>query len=250
MDNAEHFVEGELFYDTPDGAQHHLTTTAPMAWSDWLAIFGVALLAVGAGMVTLGTGTVVVVGQSSLVLSGMAFAGSAASHMGEQAGRGTLTAAGVALDVTQILACLATAGAAAIAARGLGGALAVGRSAMYVGLSRAAVGADVASLLVMASEAWHQLDAIERGPGSDEDKARAATILTGALLIQGALTAVGARNEAGALDGQPIVIEADGDGLVLRSVGGVRGAPGVAYRGKRGHLSPGNLPRRLTSAAR
>lgn len=221
VDNSEHFVEGELYYTTPDGREHHLTTTEPMEASDWLALFGTVLLGVGLGMVTFGAGAVVAWGNGLLIGSGVAFAGSSAAHMAEQDARGALTPGGIFLDSLQILASLATAGTATLTARALRVGAAAGLrqvqgSLLYMSLSRAAVGADVASVVVMGVDAWQQIDAIQGGPGSDDDKARALTILLGTLAIQGALAAVSVRNEMGPMDGRAAQLDADGEQLVLR----------------------------------
>lgn len=221
VDNSEHFVEGELYYTTPDGREHHLTMTEPMEASDWLALFGTVLLGAGLGMATFGAGAVVAWGNGLLVGSGVAFAGSSAAHMAEQDARGTLTPGGVFLDSLQLLASLATAGTATLTARALRVSAAAGLrqtqgSLLYLSLSRAAVGADLASVVVMGADAWQQIDAIRSGPGSDDDKARALTILLGTLAIQGALAAVSVRNEMGPMDGRAAQLDADGEQLVLR----------------------------------
>src|SRR5262249_35231997 len=140
--------------------------------------------------------------------AGGALAGgiSAAGHLADSVHLNTATTATVVLDVAQIAASFASFGAMSLTIKAGGAAAALGGSRYFVPFVATAAVGDGVQLVALTSVTFTELDKIQRGAGSPEDKQRAMTVLLTQLIVTGGLTVMsvqGARN-ARAMAGQPL----------------------------------------------
>jgi hypothetical protein len=135
----------------------------------------------------------------------------------------------VVLDVAQIVASFASFGAMSITVKAGGAAAALSGSRWFVPLVGTAAGADVVQLVALTDITFAELNKIQNGAGTPEDKQRAMAVLFTQLIVASGLTALsvqGARN-ARALAGTPLELVDQKGVPLLRVVGDDSPAPVV-----------------------
>jgi hypothetical protein len=135
----------------------------------------------------------------------------------------------VVVDVAQVVASLASLGAMGLTVKAGSAAGALASSRWFVPLLGASAGADVVQLVAFTDLTLAELDKIEHGAGTHEDKQRAGAVLVTQWLVTGGLTVLsiqGVRN-ARALAGQPIEITEQNGVKVVRVVGESRPEPAL-----------------------
>jgi hypothetical protein len=206
LNDPDHFPVGRIHYDA-GGSAGVIQTTDHLTWKKFLAYLSLGLAVAGLTAVTFGTGTVAVAGAWALGSSAILGALSAGVDLAEHIQQGNLDAQTATLDLVQIVAGLAGAGAvasgaiirsAATAPASARWAGAWAKTAMFAGrvylpVTRTAAAADVVTLAVLAPDAAKQLEGIQSGPGDQADKNRAKLLLLGQLAALGGLTALSAK---------------------------------------------------------
>src|SRR5262249_22041126 len=121
---------------------------------------------------------------------------------------GIATPARVALDVAQIVASFASVGALGITVKAGGALEAIANYRWFVPPLNPAAGANVVQMVALTDITFAEIDKIQKGPGSPEDKQRAIAVLITQLLVQGGLTAISvqAARNASALQGKQLEI--------------------------------------------
>ncbi|HET9622332.1 MAG TPA: hypothetical protein VFP84_13260 [Kofleriaceae bacterium] len=226
FEDVARYPEGEIRFVLPDGAAGAAATTGKTRWYEWVGYAGLALAAVGLAALTAGASV-----PATLCFAAGAVAGGAAAggHLADTAHLGIATTATVVIDVAQLVASFASAGAMTIAVKAgsAGAALAAGR--WFVPLVTASAVADTVQLVALTELAVGELRQIERGAGSDDDKRRAMAVLVTQLIVTGGLTAIsvhGAR-DARALAGHALEL-VEQNGVQLLRVAGDDAAHDVA----------------------
>src|SRR5512140_3613215 len=97
---------------------------------------------------------------------------SAGGHLVDTARLGTATSATVVLDVAQIVASFASFGAMSITVKAGSAAAALAGSRWFVPLVSTAAGADVVQLVALTDVTFTELNKIQSGAGTPEDKQR------------------------------------------------------------------------------
>lgn len=242
LDDADHFVEGRIYYALPGRYSGTVQTKNGMTWQKFfsylslgLGVLGLALLAVG----SLGAGSgFAAAGIYALAGSGLAGATSASIDLAKRADHGTLDATTFALDIAQIVAGLSGAGSliggrivAMAATAPAGGRLVagsmLGRLALladqvYVPLLGVNIAADAVSIAAMTAQAAEQLKAIDEGTGTPDQKAHARRLLVAQLLLTGGLTVLAIRGSIKAFPrGIRLVVHPDynGNPVISASLG-------------------------------
>jgi hypothetical protein len=210
LNDPDHFPVGRIHYEVHDaggGAGGVIQTTDYLTWKKFLTYLSLGLAAAGLTAVTFGTGTVAVAGAWALGSSAVLGALSAGIDLAEHVQQGNLDTQTAVLDLTQIVAGLAGAGAVASGAivRSAAAAPASARwagawanTAMFAGrvylpVTRTAAVADVVTFAILAPDSVKQLQDIQTGPGEQADKNRAKLLLLGQIAVLGGLTALSAK---------------------------------------------------------
>jgi hypothetical protein len=186
------FPHGRLYWALPDGTEWTMPTTEPWRLSEWLTYVGLAAGAVALAIAT-GGGTVPV---TVMVIGGLAGAGAAAADLYEKSEAGVIGTQDVVVDTLSIVGNLATLGAAGLGKVVVAGALRTGPYAKlflyadkaFVPVTLTAVGADVASFMILMGDSQKQLAEVDKLDGSEEDKKLARARIVGQLLLAGTLT--------------------------------------------------------------
>ncbi|MEL6179798.1 MAG: hypothetical protein AAFS10_12640, partial [Myxococcota bacterium] len=205
-----HFPKGIIRYQIPDGRGGTVITEERTTLAEWLTYIGLGLAAVGLGLVTFGTGTVAVGGAWVLAASGVVGAGAGVADLVERGDHGNLNTTTVALNLLQIVAGLSGAGAIASGRIVVTASQAAMRGSAYTGtmariagfadkafipLTATAMGADALQLAILTPQTIAQLEAIEQGSGSQEDKDRAKLLLLAQLAATGGLFVLSVRGD-------------------------------------------------------
>jgi hypothetical protein len=123
--------------------------------------------------------------------------------------------------MAQIVASFASFGALSITVKAGGAAAALAGSRWFVPLAGTAAGADVVQLVALTDITFTELNKIQNGAGTPEDKQRAMAVLLTQLIVASGLTALsvqGARNIR-AMAGRPLEVVDQNGVKVLRVVG-------------------------------
>ena len=184
LDDADHFPVGVIHYESPGDRGGRVQTTGGMTWKKFFTYAGLALGGVALAL-SLGPETLGVYASWAFAASAAATAASAGLDLAEKAQHGQLNATNVIIDVGLIASSLGgvLAMRAGMIVKGAADAARVGTplagsaaewavfyGKVYLPLRLGAAGAD---LLVMSVAAAEQVDAIEKGTGTDGEKARA-----------------------------------------------------------------------------
>ncbi len=218
FEEVARYPEGEVRYTLPGGAAGVAPTTGKTKWYEWVGYAGLAIAAVGLALVTAGASI-----PATVCFAAGAIAGgiSAGGHLVDIARLGTATTATVVLDVAQIAASFASFGAMSITVKAGSAAAALAGSRWFVPLIGTAASADVVQLAAFTDITFTELDKIQNGAGTPEDKQRAMAVLLTQFVVAGGLTVLsvqGARNVR-ALTGKPLEL-IDQDGVKLLRVAG------------------------------
>ena len=218
FEEVARYPEGEVRYTLPGGAAGVAATTGKTKWYEWVGYAGLAIAAVGLALVTAGASLPATVCFAAGAVAGGVSAG---GHLAETARLGTATTATVVLDVAQIVASFASVGAMSMTIRAGSAAAALAGTRWFVPLVGTAAGADVVQLVALTDITFTELNKIQSGAGSAEDKQRAMAVLITQLVVTGGLTALsvqGARSVR-ALGGKALEIVDQNGVKVLRVVG-------------------------------
>ncbi len=184
LDDADHFPEGWVHFETPGDRGGRFQTTGGLTFKKFLTYVGLAAGAIALTL-SLGPESLGVYASWAFAASAAATAASAGLDLAEKSKHGQLNASTVIIDVGLIVSALA--GVAALRAGTIvkgaaeaaqAGAPLAGNAAewavfygkVYLPLRVGAAGTD---LLVMTTAAAQQMDEIEKGGGTGEEKARA-----------------------------------------------------------------------------
>lgn len=218
FEEVARYPEGEVRYTLPGGAAGVAATTGKTKWYEWIGYAGLAVAAVGLGLLTAGASVAATVCFATGAIAGGISAG---GHLADTEQLGTATSATIVLDVAQIIASLASFGAMAITVRAGSAAAALAGSRWFVPLVGSAAGADAVQLVALTDITFTELNKIQNGAGTPEDKQRAMAVLLAQLMVVSGLTALsvqGARS-ARSLARSPLeLVDQDGK-TVLRVVG-------------------------------
>jgi len=224
VEEVARYPEGNVRYTLPDGSSGVGATTGKTKWYEWVGYAGLAVAAVGLAFLTAGASVPTTVCFAAGALAGGV---SAAGHLGDTLHLGTATTATVVLDVAQIVASFASAGAMNITLKAGGAAAGLASSRWFVPLVGAAASADVVQLVALTDITFVELSRIQSGAGTPEDKQRAMSVLLTQLLVMSGMTALsvkGAR-DARALGGQSLELVEQNGAKTLRVVGENTSAP-------------------------
>ena len=224
FEEVARYPEGEVRYALPGGASGVVPTTGKTKWYEWVGYAGLAIAGVGLALLTGGASIPATVCFAAGAIAGGVSAG---GHLVDTARLGTAKSATVVLDVAQIVASFASFGAMTITVKAGGTAAALAGSRWFVPLASTAVGADVVQLVALGDRTFVELNKIQHGPGTIEDKQRAMAVLVTQLVVMSGLTALsvqGARSARALADQQLEVVEQSG-ARVLRVVGDTAPAP-------------------------
>jgi len=191
FEEVARYPEGNVQYTLPGGAGGVAPTTGRIKWYEWLGYAGMALAAVGLAVLTAGASIPATVCFAAGALAGGV---SAAGHLVDSARLGTATTTTVVIDLAQVVASFASFGAMSITVK-VGSAAA--RSGYFVSFVGGAAAGDAVQLVALSKETVDQLDQINRGVGTPEDRQRASSVLIAQLMVTTGLTALsvqGARN--------------------------------------------------------
>lgn len=218
FEEVARYPEGEVRYTLPGGAGGVAPTTGKTKWYEWVGYAGLAIAAVGLALLSAGASIPATVCFAAGAVAGGVSAG---GHLVDTARLGTATSATVVLDVAQIVASFASFGAMSITVKAGGAAAAITSSRWFVPLVSTAAGADVVQLVALTDVTFVELNKIQSGAGTVEDKQRAMAVLLTQLIVVSGLTALsvrGARNTR-ALAGQELEVVEQNGVKVLRVVG-------------------------------
>jgi hypothetical protein len=229
FEEVARYPKGSVHYTLPSGGSGVAPTTGKLKWYEWVGIAGLVLAGVGLVVLTAGASI-----PATVIFATGAVAGgvSAAGHLADSAHLGTATTASVVLDVAQIVSAFASFGALSITVKAGSAAAAVANSRWFVPLLSTASGADVVQMVALSDITFTELDKVQKGAGSNEDKQRAMAVLLTQLIVAGGLTALsvqGARN-ARSLSGKPLEVVEENGVPVLRIVGEQAPAPAATGR--------------------
>jgi hypothetical protein len=229
FEEVARYPKGSVHYTLPSGGSGVAPTTGKLKWYEWVGIAGLVLAGVGLVVLTAGASV-----PATVIFATGAVAGgvSAAGHLADSVHLGTATTASVVLDVAQIVSSFASVGALGITVKAGGATAALAGSRWFVPLLTTAASADVVQLVALTDITFSELDKVQKGAGSPEDKQRAMAVLLTQLIVAGGLTALsvqGARN-ARALVGKPLEIVEENGVPVLRIAGEQAPAPATTGR--------------------
>ena len=187
------FPKGILYWRMRDGTDWTMPTTEPIRVSEWLSWIGLGVAAIGLTLATFGTGTVALVGAWFLAGSAVASGASAAADIVERSKQGMLDTETAIIDVSQIVASLASIGSfaaerivtRAIAAAeanapftGTKASIAVLSQRLYVPLVGTRLAADTVSFIVMTDELFKQMIDIQSSTTMEQrEKDRLKTMI-------------------------------------------------------------------------
>jgi len=213
FEEVARYPKGQVNFQLPGGSGV-APTTGKIKWYEWIGYVGLAVAAVGLALATAGASVPATVCFAAGAIAGGVSAG---GHLLDSTQLGTATTASVVLDVAQIVASFASLGAMSITVKAGSAAAAAANSRWFVPLVSTAAGADVVQLVALSDITFHELDKVQKGAGSAEDKQRAMAVLITQLIVVGGLTALsvkGAR-DARALAGKPLeLVEVNGQPVV------------------------------------
>ena len=218
FEEVARYPEGEVRYSLPDGARGVAPTTGKTKWYEWVGYAGLVVAAVGLAFVTVGASVPATVCFAAGALAGGISAG---GHLADTVHLGTATTATVVLDVAQVAASFASFGAMSLTVKAGSAAAALAGSRYFVPLLGTAAAADTVQVVALTSVTFTELDKIQQGAGTPEDKQRAMTVLLTQLVVTGGLTVMsvqGARN-ARAMAGKPLEVVDQNGVNVLRLAG-------------------------------
>jgi hypothetical protein len=227
FEEVARYPEGEVRFSLPGGGDGVAPTTGKTKWYEWFGYAGLAIAAVGLGLVTAGASI-----PATFCFAAGALVGgvSATGHLVDTVRFGTATATTIVLDVAQIVSSFASAGALNLTIKAGGAAAALSGSRWFVPMVTGATLADGVQLVALTDLTRDELLKIQNGAGTAEDKQRATGVLLTQLIVMGSLTALsvkGAR-DARALAGRQLeVIEQNGV-KVLHVAGEPTPEPGAA----------------------
>ncbi len=225
FEEVARYPEGEVRYTLPGGGGGVAPTSGKIKWYEWIGYAGLAVAAVGLAFLTAGASVVATVCFASGAVAGGISAG---GHFVDTERLGTATSATVVLDVAQIVASFASFGAMTITLKAGSAAAALANSRWFVPLVTSAASADVVQMVALTDVTFTELNKIQSGAGTPEDKQRAMSVLLTQLIVVSGLTALsvqGARN-ARSLAGKPLEIVDQNGKNVLRLVGEPAPVPG------------------------
>jgi hypothetical protein len=218
FEEVARYPEGEVRYTLPGGTAGVAPTTGKTKWYEWVGYAGLAIAAVGLAFLTAGASIPATVCFAAGAVAGGVSAG---GHLADTTHLGTATTATVVLDVAQIVASFASFGAMSITVKAGGAAAALAGSRWFVPLVGTAAGADAVQLVALTDITFTELNKIQNGAGTPEDKQRAMAVLLTQLIVVSGLTALsvqGARN-ARALAGKQLELVDQNGVKVLRVAG-------------------------------
>ena len=228
LDDPDRFVVGTIHFEVPGHYGGQVRTTDRLTWQAFFEYFGLGLAAAGITLVTFGTGTVAVVGAWALAGSAVAGATAAGIDLHKHATEGDLDARTAVIDVAQIIAGLASAGAMSagrlvlsatagpISPRWATAWANVARLAdrVYVPLTATSLAGEGVQLAAMTIECAHQYDAIATSPGSEADKRRARLRLLTQFAVTGGIGVLSIKSELPDLGARPRLVLTPGpDGI-------------------------------------
>lgn len=205
---------GRVRVNLPSGEIATAATTGKTKWYEWVAYAGLALAGVGLALVTAGASIPATVCFAAGAIAGGVSAG---GHLVDSVRLGTATTASIVVDASQIAASFSSAGALSITVKGGGAAVALAQSRWFVPLATAAASADVVQLVALTDSTLAELAHIQHGPGKDNDKQRAMSILLAQLMVAGGLTALsvqGARSARALVGRQLEVVNSNGTSIL------------------------------------
>ena len=246
LDDKKKYPKGLIRYEIPGTRwADQVVCHAEKKWYEWVQDIGLAVAAIGLGLVTFGTGTVAVVGSYALAASALAGAVAAGGELADAAEHGWLDGMVVMVNLLQIAGSVASAGSivagnlvrgaraahAAVVAGEEGAALWSGRLAKlaamggkyYVPLTGAAMVADVASVVVMSVDLKKKLDEIDAAlpAGSERDEAKVKLLAMAVLM--GGLTVLSVKGDLPQMkSGNANIVLDTINGVPVAHAGGVR----------------------------
>jgi hypothetical protein len=218
FEEVARYPKGEVRYTLPGGGSGVAPTTGKIKWYEWVGYAGLAVAAVGLAVLSAGASVPATV---CFAVGAVAGGISAAGHLSESVSLGTATTTTVVLDAAQIVASFASFGALSITVKAGSAAAAINASRWFVPLTVTAAGADVVQMVALTDQTFTELDKIQKGAGSPEDKQRAMAVLVTQLIVMGGLTALsvkGAR-DVRSLKGKPLEVVEQNGKPVLRVIG-------------------------------
>jgi uncharacterized protein DUF4157 len=129
FEEVARYPEGEVRYTLPGGTAGITPTTGKTKWYEWVGYAGLAIAAVGLAFLTAGASIPATVCFAAGAVAGGVSAG---GHLADTTHLGTATTATVVLDVAQIVASFASAGAMSITVKAGGAAAALAGSRWFV----------------------------------------------------------------------------------------------------------------------
>ena len=233
LDDIDHYPAGVLYWAVPGGAVGQTLVRDHLTWEQALTYLGLATAVVGITLATAGAGTpVAVYGAYALTASALIGATAAGIDLVEHIKRDNLDATTAVLDLAQVAAGVAGAGAlvsgriiveAGTASAGARFAGAWARAATlaqkaYVPLTTITKVAEVTTVLVMAVDTATRIDQISRDPNiKPEDRTRAVFLLLSQAAILGGLTALSMKGTISPGRGETLVITQGLDGIPVAS---------------------------------
>lgn len=198
LDSRLRFPKGKLYFRLPDNSQFSITTTASWSVSDWLSAFAIGAAALGLAFASGGASV-----PATCLFIGSGVLGAAASFMGmvEKSQHGMLQTVDILVGVTSIAAELANAVTVGMGklvvsgtkAAGLLGRVAALVSPHYAATTKLTLVANSVSLIAIGAKELQQLEAIEKGPGSADEKRFARERLVNHLLLMGGISLLAIR---------------------------------------------------------
>ncbi len=234
LDDPDHYPAGAINVQVPGGVAGRIGVRDRLTWKKFFTYLGLTLAVIGVTLSVIasaGATSAAVPAAWALGASALAGATVAGIDLAEHIQHDNLDAKTAVLDLAQIVAGIATAGALAagriVVAAGSANAAsrwtgAWAQAAMlaqrsYVPLVVAGASADVVTLAVMGSGLTSQLDAIEKGDADPGEKSRAKMLL----LIQAAtmtgLTALQLKGVGTLGRGETLVLTRGLDGVPVVS---------------------------------
>lgn len=218
FEEVARYPKGEARYTLPDGSNGAAPTTGKIKWYEWIGYVGLALAGVGLALLSGGMSIPATVCFAAGTLAGGLAAG---GHLADSTSLGTATTASIVLDVAQIVGAFASFGALSISIRAGASAAGLANSRWFIPLTSTAAGADVVQLVALTDITFTELQKVQNGAGSAEDKSRAISVLITQLIVTGGLAALsvkGAR-DVHALSGKQLEVVEQNGVQMMRVVG-------------------------------
>ncbi|CAM3731609.1 hypothetical protein KIPE111705_22095 [Kibdelosporangium persicum] len=240
LDDPDHFPSGVINVQVPGGVAGRVSVRDRMTWKKFFTYLGLGLAAVGltlAAVASAGVGAAAVPAAWALAGSALAGATAAGIDLAEHIQHDNLDTRTAVLDIAQIVAGLATAGtlaagriviaagAAPAASRWAGAWAQVAMLAQraYVPMAVTAAAADVVTVAVISVDILRQLDEIDRGTASPEERTRAKMLLLVQAATMAGLTALQLKGIGPLGRGQTLVLAPGPDGVPVVSPALARG---------------------------